>query len=143
MGRPSEYSEEVAERICELLSENGSVRATCEEVGIARTTLDRWTDENEGFATAIARAKRAGFDNRAEIAVDKAKAGGEPLRARLAFDAERWYLSKIDPKRYGEKISQEISGPDGGPVMAATASLNQEQMDSIAEKIAAARARRE
>ena len=37
---------------------------------------------------------------------------------RVRFDARRWYLSKLAPKRYGDKLSTEISGPDGGPVKA-------------------------
>src|SRR5262249_52703816 len=38
--------------------------------------------------------------------------------ARLALDARRWYVGKIAPKRYGEKLETktEISGPGGGPV---------------------------
>lgn len=29
-------------------------------------------------------------------------------RARLRFDARRWYLSKLAPKRFGDKIQQDI-----------------------------------
>jgi hypothetical protein len=34
-------------------------------------------------------------------------------RARLRVDTRKWILSKVLPKKYGEKVQQEISGPDG------------------------------
>ena len=36
--------------------------------------------------------------------------------ARLKHDAFKWQASKEDPKKYGEKVQQEISGPDGGAI---------------------------
>jgi hypothetical protein len=39
---------------------------------------------------------------------------GDVARDRLRFDSRRWYLSKLAPKRYGDKLQQEVSGPDGG-----------------------------
>lgn len=45
------------------------------------------------------------------------KQNGEAVnRSRLRVDARKWVASKLKPKRYGEKISQEISGPDGGAI---------------------------
>jgi Bacteriophage Sf6, terminase small subunit-like len=34
-------------------------------------------------------------------------------RDRLRFDARRWYLSKLAPKRYGDKMAIEQSGNVG------------------------------
>jgi hypothetical protein len=31
-------------------------------------------------------------------------------------DTRKWLLSKIFPKKYGDKVSAEVSGPDGGPI---------------------------
>lgn len=38
---------------------------------------------------------------------------------RLKIDARKWYAGKIAPKKYGDKVSTELSGPDGGPVQVA------------------------
>jgi len=35
---------------------------------------------------------------------------------RLQVDARKWMLAKALPKIYGDKITTELSGPDGGPV---------------------------
>lgn len=126
--------------MCELLEENGSIRKTCREIGIARTTVMRWVDENEGFAADIARAKAAGYENRAEDAVEAAKSGkGHPLHARLAFDADRWLLSKLDPRRYGDKVQTEITGKDGGAIRTAH-EVDPELREAILERTAAAAA---
>lgn len=37
-------------------------------------------------------------------------------RAKLRIETRLKLLAKWDPKRYGDKVQQEISGPDGGPV---------------------------
>jgi hypothetical protein len=37
-------------------------------------------------------------------------------RARLRIDARKWLASKLAPKKYGDKLAAEVSGPDGGPV---------------------------
>jgi len=35
--------------------------------------------------------------------------------AKLHLDAFKWQSSKENPKKYGDKISQEVTGPGGGP----------------------------
>ena len=37
-------------------------------------------------------------------------------RSRLHVDALKWTLARLAPKRFGDRISQEISGPNGGPI---------------------------
>jgi len=40
-------------------------------------------------------------------------------RAKLQIDTRRWIMSKMQPKKYGDKIQQEHTGPDGKPLPAA------------------------
>lgn len=35
---------------------------------------------------------------------------------RLRVDARKWYLSKLAPKKYGDKVNLEHTGADGGAV---------------------------
>lgn len=87
--------------------------------------------ENEAFRDnyAIARGERATaiFEETLEIADDgrndwmeKLSASGEAVgwaqngeavnRSRLRVDTRKWFLSRMDPKKYGEKQSVEHSG---------------------------------
>ena len=42
---------------------------------------------------------------------------------RLQVDTRKWYLSKVLPKIYGDKVMQEITGADGGPISVASVNL--------------------
>jgi len=37
-------------------------------------------------------------------------------RSKLRIDARKWMLAKMAPKKYGDKVTQEVTGPGGGPV---------------------------
>lgn len=59
-GRPSTYTPELAERICDLIREGKSERQICKMPGMPdAVTLRRWKDTNPEFCTHSARAKQA------------------------------------------------------------------------------------
>jgi transposase len=35
---------------------------------------------------------------------------------RLQVDTRKWLMAKLAPKKYGERVATEVSGPDGAPV---------------------------
>lgn len=137
-GRPSDYSEELGKEICMLIAEGLSVRRICEIEGMpAKRTIFRWLFEHEEFRHHYARAREAQTELYAHEILDIADESriGEKVktlsdgtqeimtgdmvdRAKLQVDARKWLMSKLAPKKYGDLIKQEISGPDGGPVQA-------------------------
>lgn len=107
-----------------------TVKNACEIHGVNRSTFLQHVDKD-----LYARAREACADAIAEdimrIADDGSndwmeananddpgwRANGEHIqRSKLRVDARKWLLSKIAPKQYGDRIAQEISGPDGGPI---------------------------
>ncbi len=83
----------------------------------SEAAVRRWVVEDyEGFAAQYTRARDIGLDCVADEVFEIADDGSEHQRDRLRFDARRWYLSKLAPKRYGDKITQEHTGTDGGPI---------------------------
>lgn len=91
----------------------------------------RWwyIDDVNGFAAQYARARDAGLDEMADELLDLADKCREGVkrtvkgdgtveevtgdmvdRARLQVDARKWYLSKLAPKRYGDKLDLNHSG---------------------------------
>ncbi|CAK0776648.1 conserved hypothetical protein [Gammaproteobacteria bacterium] len=44
------------------------------------------------------------------------KIGDMADHRRLKIDARKWVVSRMNPKKYGDKIQQEISGVDGAPL---------------------------
>lgn len=139
MGRPSLYTQELASEICRRLAEGESLRAICKEDGMPdiTTVMDWRRDDREGFSQQYAHAREAqaeAFGDELFEIVDDAsndwmeindkdgkcigwKINGDHVqRSRLRFDARRWWMSKVLPQRYGEKVSVEQTGKNGGPV---------------------------
>jgi hypothetical protein len=121
-GRPSEYTPETAEAICIRLASGESLRTVCADADMPdKTTVLRWLARNEEFRIQYARSKEESAEAVAEQYFDildelpPAKADGSldsaaVMWAKNRADARKWYLSKIMPKKYGDKIQTEHSG---------------------------------
>ncbi len=118
-GRQSKYNLATAELILERLAAGASLLETCNARDMPpESTVRGWVLDNiDGFAAKYARARDIGCDheNDAMIAV-ASDPDIDVHRARLIVDTMKWRLSKMVPKKYGDRISQEISGPDGAAI---------------------------
>lgn len=52
-------------------------------------------------------------------------------RNRLRIDTRKWMLAKMLPKLYGEKVTQEHTGADGGPIKMAAVDLRNLNDDEL------------
>lgn len=142
MGRHTEYTEEMAGRICEMIADGKSLRSICLLTDMpVKSTVFKWLTQNQSFADQYAHARDAQadviFDEILDIADEevtmvragkhKPGAGDDEQvevifdstavqRNRLRVDARKWMAGKLRPKVYGEKQSLEHTGPDGGPI---------------------------
>lgn len=129
------YTPELAARICALIAEGQGLREICRADGMpAPSTVVLWVTSNrDGFAERYARAREAQMERFAEEILEisddgtndwmKRKVGDEVIdvvdhehiqRSKLRVDSRKWLMSKIAPKRYGEKVA--VTGADGGPI---------------------------
>lgn len=128
------YSQAVADEICRRLAEGESLRSICRDDEMpARSHVFEWLAANAEFADQYARAKQFGIDAMAddiqEISDDARNdwmeahgredagwvANGEHIqRSRLRVDSRKWLLSKLAPKKYGDKL--EIAGDSNSPL---------------------------
>ena len=138
---PSEvYNPEIAEEILVRMSGGESLRTICADEGYpCRRTVTRWAvRDTDGFGARYAAARRAGVESRIEDANEIAaemptytdEAGVTRIdaagiqRNRLRCDQAKWEASHLlrggikpsAPLDYGDKITQEMSGPDGGAI---------------------------
>lgn len=115
-GRPSLYTEALAETICDRLSCGESLRKICRDPGMPdHVTVIRWLGKNEAFAIRYARAREI----QAHVWVDEMYelASSEPerqmngaldsasvthIRNRVA--TMQWLAMKLNPKKYGDKV---------------------------------------
>lgn len=107
MGRPSEYTQNEADRICAWIAEGRSLKSYCRLEGRSMETVYRWLREQRDFRERYARAHDDRADSLADeivdIADDAAFGTMEQIQAaRLRVDARKWVASKLKPLRWGE-----------------------------------------
>ncbi len=118
MGKPTEFSQELADDICEKLADGQSLRSICAAPSMpTKAAVFRWLGAYPKFADQYGRARETQadsyFDDIADIADDKKLDANDK---RIRIDARKWMAGKLRPKRYGDKTQTEISGPNGGPI---------------------------
>lgn len=129
-GRPSIYTQELADSICAKLAEGESMRTICRDEGMPdMSTVFRWLRTDQEFCKQYARAKQESADAMAEEILDISdngsndwmevqygeteawKANGEAIqRSKLRVDTRKWLMSKMKPKRYGDQLDVTSGG---------------------------------
>lgn len=119
MGVHSTYNQQTADTICERMIEGESLSAICRDKTMpSKSTVMRWldADEHDNFRDRYTRACEARGDLYADQIIEIADNCADPAKARLQVDARKWVASKLTPKKYGDKIQNEITGADGGSI---------------------------
>lgn len=116
VGRPSDYNPETTEYICNEIAEGRSLRSICREDGMPSAgTVCRWLAEHKEFQEQYAHAREAQGEVHADGIVEIADNATPETVAqdKLRIDARKWVASKLKPKKYGDKVQQEVSGSIG------------------------------
>lgn len=145
VGVPGIYSAELAQEICGHIANCISLRAIAAMEGMPTvTTIMNWlADESKPeFLEQYARAREAQADKMAEdilaiadeectrVRADKHGTNADDgegntevvfdatavARNKLRVDARKWLASKMAPKKYGDKVQTELTGPGGGAI---------------------------
>lgn len=135
-GRPSVFSQEIANSILERIADGESLRSICCDEGMpAKSTVFGWLADSayEDFRTKYTLAREVQADSLVDEMTDIADDGtndwmgkksndgdvigwqenGEALRrSALRISARQWIAAKLRPKKYGDKVA--LAGHDGG-----------------------------
>lgn len=116
-GRPSIYTDELVDLICDRIASGESLRMICSEPGMpAQSSVYLWLSSKPGFSEKYAHARAAQADVYAQEIVDIADMCEDPAKARLQMDARKWAASKLAPKKYGDKLDLNHGGQPDNPV---------------------------
>lgn len=126
--RPTKYTVQLADRICELLSTSDKgMKVISEEIKVGVTTINVWLEKHEYFRVQYARAREKQADFLADQIIelsDKARmektqylsengvtetTADNYHRTRLQIDARKWKASKLYPKKYGDKAALDVT----------------------------------
>lgn len=112
---PVRYSERRVVKILDAISAGSTIKEACRSVGISDDkTLWRWAKAMPHVQDALDEARRLGSQAvaddlmaRSTEMADRGRAGklnaGETSALKAHSEVVRWYVSKNDPSRYGER----------------------------------------
>lgn len=120
-GRPTTYSQEMADRVCAWVADGNSLRSFIfsHDDTPTHSTLYKWMEQQPEFAAAFARAR----ESMAHADADRINAVVEAVeartltsdQARVMGDLLKWTASRRLPKVYGDKL--QVGAGDGGPIV--------------------------
>lgn len=131
-GGQTTYTKAKAEEILERLAEGESLSKICRAKHLppAPTVINWVMDDRHGFAERYARAREIQCDllfdkledlSRKALRVAKGapgtgEAGARVQAIKLEIDTLKWILAKRFPERWAERVKNEHTGKDGGPI---------------------------
>jgi hypothetical protein len=112
------YSLEEIERakdlICREIAEGSSLKAICARHDVpSRETIYQWLADDSAFSDKYVRAREDQADFYADEIIDIADTEPDANKARVRIDARKWKASKLQPKKYGDKVDLNLSGTIG------------------------------
>lgn len=115
-----EYIDKTFKDIIKDIEDNKSLRASLKLNKLSSQTFYKWLDNDKEMAKQYARACEIRADNIFEEILtisDHTEEDHTPFtggnvvqRDRVRIDARKWYLSKVNPKKYGDKIDHTTDG---------------------------------
>lgn len=142
-------TDKLFDTICDRLAEGRSLRSICrdDDVPVSESLVRKRVIRNAEWGTRYASARDVGLDAMSDEMLDIAHDGSNDwmtietdkgnikevtnhehvTRSRLRVDTLKWHLSKLAPKRYGDRITQDVTSSDG--------SLSGLSKDQVAHKL--------
>lgn len=129
-----DFSDEIFDKICDRIACGESVNQICKDPEmISRETfyaaMRPDTEKAKALADKYARAMAVRADYYAEEIIEISDAASKDIgidadgnpyidgfavnRARLMVDSRKWYAGKLNAKKYGDRVQQEHTSPDG------------------------------
>lgn len=121
-GRPSIFTPDLADSICDLIADGKSSRHVCAELVISERVLFNWLKQDIEFMQQYAHAREMQADlllGQIIAIADTPLIGTKTVvkkwgletttcdmieHRRLQVDAHKWLVAKLVPKKYGDKL---------------------------------------
>ena len=130
IGRPSDYSDQIAAQICTRIANGEALRQICMEEGMpVQSTVYLWLTKNPTFSEMYARAR----EDQADTLADEIQAIADEMPMeitdekgvsrfdsayinwmRLRVDSRKWVAAKLKPRKYGDRV--ELAGDKNNPL---------------------------
>lgn len=112
--------------VCDLLISGCSLTDIASRIGVHVSSLLTWCEADPQRSARVKEARRmAGrvWDEQAELCLMQAADPFELSKAKELAHHYRWRAKAVAPRDYGDKVTQEITGRDGGAVQVTAVDL--------------------
>ena len=124
-GKSKDEIQTIAQEVFKQMREGKSTLQACKSIGIIHSTFCKWMNDDAELAHEYARARE---DLHEVIAAEIVAIADQPVgstesgatdtgavqKQRLQVDTRKWLLSKLAPKKWGDKL--ELSGDQQNPL---------------------------
>lgn len=104
--------------ICKLVAKGRTLRQVSADTGLSEGTILRRVSREPEHVEQYMRAREAAADIFETDIIEAALASSPETASadRVKIDALKWVAARRSPKKYGDKVQQEITGAGGGPI---------------------------
>ena len=112
---PADVMAERMKTVCEMVAEGKTIRQIAAHFGVSGGSILNWVESDPVHAEHYARARESAADMfEAEIIEAALAVSPETAAAdRVKIDAMKWVAARRAPKKYGERIQQDLTSSDG------------------------------
>lgn len=108
-----ELTEELGDAICEQLAHGKSLTSICKQDRFpSYSTVMNWLgdEKHKAFLEKYTRARDCQADYVGEEILEIADDSTLPVdERRIKIDTRKWYAGKMKPKKYGDKLQQDVT----------------------------------
>ncbi|KAE8757324.1 hypothetical protein FSO04_24190 [Paraburkholderia madseniana] len=113
----STFTQALFDKICDLIADGKSVHEICEAKGMPnRRTFHDWCRRTPELQAKYDAAYLMGEQSILDDIQYIADTEPDPAKARVRVDSRKWTLKVRNRKVYGDHVTEELTGPNGGPL---------------------------
>jgi hypothetical protein len=127
---------EISAKVFEGMRSGMSAFKACKAVGVNQSTFNLWLNDDADLAAEYTRAREDLLELMASDLLDIADRpvgstesgttdSGAVADKKVQIDTRKWLLSKLAPKRYGDRVGLELTGQNGGPIQIVAATTDE------------------
>jgi hypothetical protein len=144
--KPVRDKDAICQSVLQGMRDGLSAFKACQAAGVPQSTFNRWVDADAKLAEDYAHAREDLIERMAndvlELADSEVPETGDGKRdwqaiqqRKLQVDSRKWLLSKLAPKKYGDRL--ELAGDKENPLQVQTIDASKLSTDVLAQIIAA------
>ena len=106
---PREVTPEVAERLCHLIAAGTTVPKAIAAVGVSKGQFWSKHARDAAFRDSVYQARLMGIEALADEILEIADSRADPRHRTVQIEARKWLLTKLMPRRYGDKVDLNVT----------------------------------